>query len=155
MVNASNMDGALTPGTFLNLRAALGYCGGVCTHHHELVQALVENMGLQQELDRRDADDRLLDLVIVGVPWLLTGVSMVGFQDATWPPTWLVEAVEQGRSDAIQADRAQVITKGLMVAAIPLPAGARWYRHGVAPASHDQEAYASARRVLARLRGHT
>jgi hypothetical protein len=71
-----------------------------------------------------------------------------------WPPAWLVEMVEQGRADALQADRATLLDTNNFggVPAVPSQ-GRRWWTHAQPPREHDEDTYQAARRVLDACKG--
>lgn len=80
---------------------------------------------------------------------------------APWPPRWLTEMVEQGRADALQADRAKVLghsvdpVEGLDQWGAPLvpSTGRRWFTHRAPPRQPDPDGYEAARRALAACTG--
>jgi len=69
-------------------------------------------------------------------------------------PAWLVDLVEQGRADALQADRAKVAGScepwGDFLA-IPWTKSKRWFHHGEMPRGFDLVAHGAAVRLLAKL----
>lgn len=69
-------------------------------------------------------------------------------------PAWLVDLVEQGRADALQADRAKLAGScepWTGTPAIPWTSGKRWFHHREMPQGFDAAAHEAAVRLLGKM----
>jgi hypothetical protein len=130
--------GELTPHRIDVLRAIASARG-----HGAMLNALEEIESLRAEHRRAEIEMGLLRRVAAEARW--AGWSAL----VDWPPAWLVEMVEQGRADAIQADRSSVLSTANLggVPAVPSP-GRRWWTNAEPPSERDEDTYQAARRVL-------
>lgn len=143
--------GPLTPERIRVLRRCASLRGDIAMLEvlREIEDARDDARRLQIELD-------LLRRLANEARWsAITWIGSVG----GWPPAWLVEMVEHGRADAIQADRARVLgysaEGGIETWGTPLvpSQGRRWWTHAQPPRSPDADTYDAARRVLAAAKG--
>jgi hypothetical protein len=123
--------------------------------HGAMLNALEEIEGLRAERRRTAIEVKMLrrcardaNRIAWWDPW-----------EDEWPPAWLATMVEQGRADALQADRARVLgydnTGGRDTWGAPpvTSQGRRWWTHAQPPREHDEDAYQAARRVLDACKG--